>query len=342
MFTFRLPLLCLLICSWLPTSAAAAEPVTIRYTISSNGTMAGAEVDTYQPDGRIECTFEFNDRGRGPKISSAYVIDSNSLPAKVDETGNDYLKAPVDEHFEIKDGVALWKSTTEHGKAAARAFYVSNNGAVVETAFLIAALQKAHGAPLKLLPGGEARLERLTDLTIEDHGQKMHVTDFGITGLSFEPQTIWLDDQGRVFGIPGKWFALMREGWEKTNDQLYAIDLKVRDERYGRLAKDLARHPPHSVAIEHVRLFDSEQAIIREDQTVVISGDRFAAVGPSKSVKAPDGAERIDGTGKTILPGLFDMHVHAQAVDGILNIASGVTSVRDMGNDIDELRHLQD
>ena len=52
--------------------------------------------------------------------------------------------------------------------------------------------------------------------------------------------------------------------------------------------------------------------------------------------------EIVDGTGKTIVPGLFDMHAHAQAGDGILNIASGVTTVRDMGNDIDELRHLQD
>jgi Amidohydrolase family len=89
-------------------------------------------------------------------------------------------------------------------------------------------------------------------------------------------------------------------------------------------------------------VFDSEQAIVREDQTVVVAGQRFATVGPASSVHLPADAERIDGTGKTILPGLFDMHVHAQALDGILNIASGVTSVRDMGNDIDQLQHLQD
>ena len=56
----------------------------------------------------------------------------------------------------------------------------------------------------------------------------------------------------------------------------------------------------------------------------------------------PKDAQRIDGTGKTLLPGLFDMHAHAQPLDGLLNIASGVTSVRDMGNDIEELKHLQD
>src|SRR5205807_3241488 len=122
------------------------------------------------------------------------------------------------------------------------------------------------------------------------------------------------------------------------NDQLRAIDDKVRDERYVRLAKELARHPA-SIAIEHVRVFDSEQATIREDQTVVISGGRFLEVGSANSVRVPLGAERIDGAGKTMVPGLFDMHAHLQPQDGILNIASGVTSARDMGNDIDQLQH---
>src|SRR3984957_9220379 len=342
MFGFRLAVFSLLICAWQPFTAAAAGPQTLRYTISSNGRVAGNEVDNYLPDGRVESTFEFNDRGRGPKISAVYILDANDLPVRVDETGNDYLKAPVDEHFEIKDGVAHWKSTAEDGHAPAGSFYVSNNGAAAELAFLIAALQKAHGAPVRLLPAGEARLERLTDLTLEDHGQKLHVTDFAITGLSFEPQTLWLDDQQHFFAIPGTWFAFLREGWEKTNDQLYAIDIRMRDERYARLAKDMAKHPAHPVAIEHVRLFDSEHAIMRENQTVVVTGDHFTTVGPASPVRPPVDAEHIDGTGKTILPGLFDMHVHAQALDGILNIASGVTSVRDMGNDIDQLRSLQD
>jgi imidazolonepropionase-like amidohydrolase len=58
-------------------------------------------------------------------------------------------------------------------------------------------------------------------------------------------------------------------------------------------------------------------------------------------VQVPENAERLDGRGKTLLPGLFDMHVHLAPADGILHIASGVTSVRDMGNDIDDLGKLQ-
>jgi imidazolonepropionase-like amidohydrolase len=321
------------------------DPVALqmfRYTIVSNGKAAGSEVDTYSPDGHIDSTFEFNDRGRGPKIEAHYIVAADGSPLRTDITGNDYLKAPVDEHFSVEAGVGHWKSTSENGHAPALGFYVSNNGPPVELALLVGALVKAKDAPVRLFPAGEARLERMKDVTVESRGQKVHVTEFAITGLSFEPQTVWLDDDWHVFGLPGKWFAFLREGWEDTNDQLYALDRKARDERYARLEHELARHPDHPVAVEHVRLFDSEQATIREDQTVVVQGERIMMAGPLAAVSVPKDAEIVDGTGKTLLPGLFDMHAHAQAGDGILDIASGVTTVRDMGNDIDELRHLQD
>ena len=343
MFAFRLASLCALFFTgfhlW---SADAAGPQTLRYTILSNGRTAGTEVDVYGPAGRIDSTFEFNDRGRGPKIAADYIVAADGSPVRVDITGNDYLKAPVDEHFAAEAGVGHWKSTSEDGHAPVPGFYVSINGPAAESAMLVGALLKAKNAPVKLFPAGEARLERMTEVTVESHGQKLHLTEFAITGLSFEPQTVWLDDDQHFFGFPGKWFALLREGWEDTNDQLYSLSRKAQDDRYARLAHEFARRSEHPVAVEHVRLFDSEQATTREDQTIVILGERIAMAGPFAAVSVPKDAEIIDGTGKTVVPGLFDMHAHAQAGDGILNIASGVTTVRDMGNDIDELRHLQD
>jgi hypothetical protein len=343
MFRLRLiPLSVFAFAIFLLWASDAAASQTLRYTMVSNGRTAGSEVDTYGPDGHIDCAFEFNDRGRGPKIEAHYVIAPDGSPLSTDITGNDYLKAPVDEHFSVEAGVGRWKSSSENGQAPAPGFYVSINGPAAEPALLVGALLKAKDASVKLFPAGEAKLERMTEVTVESHGQKIHLTEFGITGLSFEPQTVWLDDDQHFFGVPGKWFAFLREGWEDVNDQLYAIDRKAQDERYARLAHELARHPDHPVAVEHVRLFDSEQATVREDQTVVIRGERITMVGASSSVIVPKDAEIVDGTGKTLLPALFDMHAHAQAGDGILNIASGITTIRDMGNDIGELRHLQD
>src|SRR5215470_3733755 len=254
----------------------AAEPETLRYVILSAGHAAGNEVDTFGPSGRIDGTFEFNDRGRGPKITAHYMLGADGFPQRTDITGNDYLKAPVDEHFAVENGKAHWKGTTEEGSASAGGFYVSNNGLAAELPMLVAALAKAKGGPVKLYPAGEARLEKLTDTTLEDHGQSIHVTEYAVTGLSFEPQTVWLDDGLKFFASPSKWFAFLREGWESANEKLYALQKEAEEARYARLAKELAVHPGHPVAIEHVRVFDSENATIREDQTVVIDGDRVA------------------------------------------------------------------
>jgi Amidohydrolase family len=323
--------------------APATSPQTLRYVIVSNGRTAGSEVDTYSADGRVDSAFEFNDRGRGPKITAHYEFGADSRPVRADVSGVDYLKAPVDEHFGVDGGVAHWKSSAEDGHAAASGFYLTSNGILgVETAYLVGALQKAKDAPVKLFPGGEARLERLGDTTVEGHGQKAHVTEFAITGLDYTPVPIWLDDDGRFFAMPNKWFGIVPQGWEDANDTLYALQVKAENERFARLAQDLARHPSHPVAFEHVRVFDSEQALMRENQTVVVNGERIVAVGEANAVPVPANADHIDGRGKTLLPGLFDMHVHVQSVDGILHMASGVTSVRDMGNDIDEIRRLQD
>lgn len=342
MLTKRLAVLLLLWGAAAPlwTRSAAAQE-TLRYKLLSNDTVTGSEIDKYSQDGQVDSAFEFNDRGRGPKISAHYAIGASGMPLRTDVTGNDYLKAPVEEHFAFEHGSSHWKSTSEDGSSPGEGFYISNNGPGAELALLVAALVKAKGAPVKLLPAGEARLEKLADATLEDHQQKVHVTEYAVTGLSFEPQTVWVDDDYRLFATPGKWFALLREGWESKNQQLYELQRKADDVRYEGLAKKLVQRPKHAVAIEHVRVFDSERATVREDQTVVIEGERIVQAGPAVSTTVPNDAERIDGRGKTLLPGLFDMHAHVQPRDGLLNIASGVTSVRDMGNDIEDLGRLQ-
>ena len=53
---------------------AADSPKTIRYTIRMAGNVAGSEVDSYFPDGHVESAFEYNDRGRGPKITARYEV----------------------------------------------------------------------------------------------------------------------------------------------------------------------------------------------------------------------------------------------------------------------------
>lgn len=90
-------------------------------------------------------------------------------------------------------------------------------------------------------------------------------------------------------------------------------------------------------AFTHVSVIDGRGPGARADRTVVVRGNRIVAEGPSASITVPVGARIIDGRGKYLIPGLWDMHVHLAMPGGRdvlpLYIANGVTSVRDMAGD---------
>lgn len=82
---------------------------------------------------------------------------------------------------------------------------------------------------------------------------------------------------------------------------------------------------------------DTERVLV--DHTVVVEGDRIVAVGPAATTAVPDGAIRIDGDGKFLMPGLAEMHGHIPPPDApafhvesvlFLYVANGITTVRGM------------
>ena len=99
------------------------------------------------------------------------------------------------------------------------------------------------------------------------------------------------------------------------------------------------------LAITDVTVVDGTGGSGRPHMTVVISGGRISAVDPlARAVISPQ-ATVIDGRGKFLIPGLWDMHVHlakAGASSPGLFVANGVTSVRDMGGDFAVVRRWRD
>jgi len=97
--------------------------------------------------------------------------------------------------------------------------------------------------------------------------------------------------------------------------------------------------PPTSVVFSNVSVVPMTGNQVLPNHTVVITGDRITAVGPARTAKVPEGATRIDGQGKYLMPGLAEMHGHIpggnaprEFVDNVLflYVASGVTTVRGM------------
>ena len=90
-------------------------------------------------------------------------------------------------------------------------------------------------------------------------------------------------------------------------------------------------------AFTHVSVIDGRSAELRPDRNVVVRGNRIVAEGPATTTAVPEGARVIDGRGKFLIPGLWDMHVHTVMPGGRdvlrLYIANGITGVRDMASE---------
>lgn len=92
---------------------------------------------------------------------------------------------------------------------------------------------------------------------------------------------------------------------------------------------------PRVTVIENTSIVDPRLGTATANQSIVISGNRIIYAGPAANAPPSDGAQRIDGAGKYVMPGLWDVHVHTVALSPQLHfpllLANGVTSVRDMG-----------
>ncbi len=99
-----------------------------------------------------------------------------------------------------------------------------------------------------------------------------------------------------------------------------------------------------TLAIPHVTVVDPASGRVWRDQTVLVAGRRIAAVGPAGRTPVPAGARIVDGAGRFLIPGLWDMHVHAfhrPAFEGVY-LGTGITTVRDMGDDLRALSRWRD
>jgi imidazolonepropionase-like amidohydrolase len=186
---------------------------------------------------------------------------------------------------------------------------------------------------MNLLPGGKAKADKLTTLTVGAGASRQEVTAWAITGLNNAPIPVWADAKGKFFGLVF-FLSWLPDQYAGEHARLNEAQSKALAAQAPALAKSLLKNPNGPVAFTHVRVFDSEAKAFLEDRTVIIDKGVIAEIGPSATLKPATGALVIDGTGKTLLPGLWDCHMHvANDFTGLQELSMGVTSIRDPGND---------
>lgn len=213
---------------------------------------------------------------------------------------------------------------------------------------------RAHGSPraIAVVPGAPTNTVTITVQGVDSvtvRGVRERLTRYAIDGLVWGVEYLWLDGADRMAMFSTAGGGLILKGVSArlvpAYDSLMAIGARaaVRD-----LAIIATRSTPVAASSSRVALIgatviDGTGRDAIPNSTVIVRDGRIEAIGPSTTTPVPAGARRIDVSGKTIIPGLWDMHAHLHQLEWLPSyLATGVTSVRDMGNELTFVTALRD
>jgi imidazolonepropionase-like amidohydrolase len=323
-------------------AAGAAQAQT--YTVLCMKTACGRLLLTESP-GRLEVDYSYRNNGRGPDQKEVLEFAPDGAWLRYRTEGVSTYGARIDESFERQaDGRAVWRSPVDRGEKAGaprEAVYLPVQASPAWAARLAQSLL-AHPTPrTAALPVGQVSIERVQRLALP--GQPYEIGLYAIAGLDLEPSYLWLREDNRALFAqvhPG-WGGTLPQGFEGELDRLSDAQKAAQLAHLQRLAKTLPQPLPGLTLIEGVRWFDAAAARLQGPSDVYLYEGRIAAIAKPGSLKSAAPARRISGKGRTLLPGLVDMHAHLGPGDLLLNLAAGVTAVRDVGNSNADLAELR-
>jgi hypothetical protein len=184
----------------IPTSELSTPPASSRrLTILS---VAGAHGESWMwttSDGTRMSRESLNLRGQVFELDAAGIPGADGLPSRLAVRGVTPA-GDAAETFAIQNGQASWKSPVDAGSATYTSprFYVSFGGPINMSAWLIERLLVTPNQTLDLLPGGQARAEKLTAIEVGDGAARQTITAWAVSGLGNSPQVVWTDPSKRI------------------------------------------------------------------------------------------------------------------------------------------------
>ncbi|MEX1993887.1 MAG: amidohydrolase family protein [Steroidobacteraceae bacterium] len=325
-----------LICA-LALAGAAHADTTLRYTVLHSGTTSGSQTTVVGDDGQVRVRYTHRENGRGPDLEEELVVATDGTLGSYHLRGKSTFGAKLAERFEVRRGRASWRSTSERGstKLSGPALYLPIDGSPEVHAMIVRATQRTTTGRIAALPGGEVHSVRLKEQPVGGSGTDRRAVLFAIFGLGLRPAYVWLDadaDMQLFARISPGGAHVIQSGFEMESQELERLQRVAESEHLRAIARQHTQHLPEPILIRDVRVFDTESTTLGAPSDVYLNGGRIAAIYPAGSA-AQQAATVIEGAGRALLPGLFDMHTHESAWNSALQIAGGVTTSRDMANE---------
>jgi imidazolonepropionase-like amidohydrolase len=328
-------------------TAAHAQPATQRWLVLNHGTDAGELVVTSRGDSAT-ARWVYTDRQRGTRTEARYAMGTNGLPVSAEARPvlTDGSTGPVNESIALT-GDSLRFTSLGMTRTIARTatdFVRLRGGTPWEQAALARALITRPTRSAKLNGNATVRAQIVADTLLRANGATQRVRLVMVTtDSSALPTGTWLDERGQLFATEVQWFMTVQPRAVPFMPAMRTIELRWRMAEAKKLADKVTTPHKGTVVFRNGNLFDADKGVLVPNTTVVTRNDRIISVGPAASVATPDGATVIDATGKTIMPGMWEMHAHLFAAPfGVAQLSQGLTTARDLASDPDLAVMLRD
>jgi imidazolonepropionase-like amidohydrolase len=301
----------------------------------------------------LSSDFAFTDRGGEVHLTATLRAKPDYTPIAFTATGKSYRFVNVDADVRIDGSDALVRADGRETRVTVPSqFFTVDGYAPFAAQMLMLRYWNAHGQPrvLRTVPGLP-----INDVVIEPRGREairigdtvVRLDRYVVDGVVWGRETIWLDERGAIAAAitraGGLSFEAVREDLEPALGGFIERATRDRISDLENLTRQVLLLKSGTYAMVGATIVDATGRPPIADGVVVVRDGRIADVGMRGDVTIPGDVPTVDVAGKTIIPGLWDMHTHVTQIEWApVYLAAGVTTVRDMGNEFAFITALRD
>ncbi|MDO6433132.1 amidohydrolase family protein [Flavitalea sp. BT771] len=322
-----------------------------------------------------DVTFKFTDRGTPVPLKARLGITAKYDPLSLWIKGNTSRFSTINDSIVIHGRTASIRvDDSTYSRDLSKQSFLVAGYAPGTVQMMLLKYWESHGKPdsISILPSGTVRIRK----DGADEVGPMLLDRYVISGLVWGNELLWTGPGDQLLCIitndaEGDKLEIMQEQYESLlprllrsaamhGMQLFTKEMagarggkasgvgqdvssffgKGPSSLSGKYGASLGKAQP--TAIVGGTLIDVVSGVAMKDAVVLIDGGLIKAVGKAGELAVPAGYTVVHAEGKTILPGLWDMHAHfEQAEWGPAYLAAGVTTVRDCGNEFEYIDAIQ-
>ena len=294
--------------------------------------------------------FAFTDRGRRVALAASLETAADLAPRHLIVKGMTSRWTTTDVEVTVADSSARVRtdSVTTEVALTGPAFTVSGYAPIILQQELVR-YWDTHGRPgaVATLPGGSVHIEERGVDTVSVNGRDIVLRRLGVAGLIWGRETLWFDGDRLAAAVTTDaefdHFEALRDEYESALDRLVTVAAGDAAAALATVAGSAAVPDSGALALVGATLIDGLGGPPVRNAVVLVRDGRITAVGTKAQVRIPKDAAVVDCAGSWILPGLWDMHAHFEQVEwGPIYLAAGVTTARDVGNELEFIKSVRD